>query len=149
MKITVTDSRVLLEFLQDKLQIASKTKVRKLLQNGHVLINGNPVQRADLRIEPGQVIEIDRSHKNPTLTAPFPILFEDSSLIVVEKPIGVLSMSSHEDKSDTFLYSLNQYLQKRSKPPARAYLVHRLDREASGIMVFAFTPEIKRHLQEE
>ncbi len=147
MKITVREPGILFDLLLDKLKPISKSRVRKLAQNGHIFLDGEPVARVDRVLQPGQTLEIRNPRKEKT-SAPFPILFEDNWLIVVEKPAGVLSMNKEDDKTDTFLYAVNQALRQRPRNRKRAYLVHRLDRESSGVMLFAFSPEIKRALQE-
>lgn len=148
MKIVVEKPCVLMDLLLEKIQTNSKTKIRNLVKYGNVTIDGAIAQRVDLEMQAGQVVEIQRSKRASNSALPFRILFEDQYLLIVEKPIGVLSMSKYEDKSDTFLYAVNQALRHRPPQQRRAYLVHRLDREASGIMVFAFSPEIKRAMQD-
>jgi 23S rRNA pseudouridine1911/1915/1917 synthase len=148
MKIVVEEPCVLMDLLLEKIQTHSKTKIRNLIKYGNVTIDDVAAQRVDLDMQTGQVVEIHHPKRTPDRALPFHILFEDQYLLVVEKPIGVLSMSKYEDKSDTFLYAVNQSLRHRPPNQRRAYLVHRLDREASGIMVFAFSPEIKRTMQD-
>jgi tRNA pseudouridine32 synthase/23S rRNA pseudouridine746 synthase/23S rRNA pseudouridine1911/1915/1917 synthase len=76
------------------------------------------------------------------------ILHEDKDVIVVEKPCGLLTMGSDRDKTRTVHTILNEYIRKgdpRSKN--RIYIVHRLDRETSGILIFAKSEEAKKFLQ--
>lgn len=146
MKITVRESCTLFDLLLEKLKPVSKSRVRKLVKNGHITLGGVPVSRVDRELKPGQSIEIRNPRREKTGT-PFPILYEDNWLLVVEKPAGVLSMNKEDDKTDTFLFAVNRTLRQRPRNRKRAYLVHRLDREASGVMLFAFSPEIKRALQ--
>lgn len=148
MKIEVNETRILLDLLLEAIQTHSKTKIRNLVKYGNVTLDGVRVERVNLEVQAGQVIEIAHPKKASERNLPFHILYEDQYLLVLEKPIGMLSMSKYEDKSDTFLYAVNQSLRHRPPNQRRAYLVHRLDREASGIMVFAFSPEIKRAMQD-
>ena len=74
------------------------------------------------------------------------IVFEDSSVIVVDKPVGVLTMATETEKSKTVYAALREYLNFK-KPRETLFIVHRLDREASGLLVFAKTPESKERLQ--
>jgi 23S rRNA pseudouridine1911/1915/1917 synthase len=78
----------------------------------------------------------------------FRIVFEDQSVIVVDKPAGLLTMATDTERSNTLYAFLRAYLNGK-KPPERLFIVHRLDREASGLLVFAKTPEAKERLQDQ
>ena len=78
-----------------------------------------------------------------------PILFEDKHILVVNKPSGLLTIGTDREKSRTAHYLLNDYVRKGNpKSRNRAYVVHRLDRDTSGVMLFAKSEEAKRYLQE-
>lgn len=76
------------------------------------------------------------------------IVFEDPSTIVVDKPAGLLTMATETERSKTAYAALREYLSQK-KPPERLFIVHRLDREASGLLVFAKTAEAKERLQDQ
>jgi 23S rRNA pseudouridine1911/1915/1917 synthase len=76
------------------------------------------------------------------------IVFEDDSVIVVDKPEGLLTMATATERSKTAYSLLRQYLHSR-KPPEQLFIVHRLDREASGLLVFAKSTEAKERLQDQ
>jgi 23S rRNA pseudouridine1911/1915/1917 synthase len=76
------------------------------------------------------------------------IVFEDPSVIVIEKPAGLLTMSTEKEKSKTAYAELRAYLNSK-RPPEKLFIVHRLDREASGLLVFAKSPEAKERLQDQ
>jgi 23S rRNA pseudouridine1911/1915/1917 synthase len=76
------------------------------------------------------------------------IVFEDETLIVVEKPAGLLTMATETEREKT-LYRLLRAYANSKKPAEKIFIVHRLDREASGLLVFAKTPEAKEHLQNQ
>ena len=143
MKITVKEKNTLFDFLLDKVGPTSRTKIRKLIEHGAVTLDGEKAGTPEHVLFPGQIIEIRR----PTLPAPFPILYEDRYLIAVEKPAGILSISTDKEHFNTFYRAVNQYVQNRSDRKERIFIVHRLDREVSGIMLFAKTPEAKEGLQ--
>lgn len=76
------------------------------------------------------------------------LLYEDDALLVVDKPAGVLTMASDRDSTRTVYFNLTNYVRKGNpKSRNRIFIVHRLDREASGILVFAKTAEAKEALQ--
>src|SRR6266536_2955518 len=76
------------------------------------------------------------------------IVFEDPSVIVVEKPAGLLTMATDTERSKTVYAALRAYANGK-KPSERLFIVHRLDREASGLLVFAKTIEAKEKLQDQ
>jgi len=76
------------------------------------------------------------------------IVFDDDNVIVVEKPAGVLTMATDAERSKTVYAALREYL-NRKKPPEKLFVVHRLDREASGLLVFAKTIRAKQRLQDQ
>jgi 23S rRNA pseudouridine1911/1915/1917 synthase len=76
------------------------------------------------------------------------IVFEDESVLVVDKPAGLLTMATEKEKSTTLYAVLRAYLDDKTKPE-RLFIVHRLDREASGLLVFAKTIEAKDRLQDQ
>lgn len=78
-----------------------------------------------------------------------PILHEDKDLIVVEKPCGLLTIGTDRDKTRTVHTSLNEYVRKGDpRSRNRVYIVHRLDRETSGILILAKSESVKLFLQE-
>jgi 23S rRNA pseudouridine1911/1915/1917 synthase len=76
------------------------------------------------------------------------IIFEDKSVVVVEKPAGLLTIATDKEKSKTAYAVLRAYLQEK-RAPEKLFIVHRLDREASGLLVFAKTTEAKERLQDQ
>ena len=76
------------------------------------------------------------------------IVFEDSCLIVAEKPVGLLTMATETERSRTLYALLRSYVNGK-RPPEKLFIVHRLDREASGLLVFAKTIEAKERLQDQ
>jgi 23S rRNA pseudouridine1911/1915/1917 synthase len=76
------------------------------------------------------------------------IIFEDRDIIVVDKPEGLLTIATDREKVRTLYAYLYEHV-KRKKPPEMLFIVHRLDREASGLLVFAKSEVSKRHLQDQ
>jgi len=78
------------------------------------------------------------------------ILYEDADILVVDKPAGLLTISTTRDKTRTAYFVLTDYVRKGyAKSPKRLFIVHRLDRDTSGVLVFAKTEEAKLRLQDE
>jgi RluA family pseudouridine synthase len=76
------------------------------------------------------------------------LVYEDDALVVVEKPVGLLTMATETERSRT-VYALLREAANRKRPPEKIFIVHRLDREASGLLVFAKTIEAKERLQDQ
>ena len=78
------------------------------------------------------------------------ILYEDRDILVVDKMSGLLTVSNEKVRENTAYYLLNEYVRKgNQKSRNRVFIVHRLDRDASGVIVFAKSEVAKRYLQEE
>lgn len=146
----------LLAFLFACCPEVKKTKVRQWLKHGSVHVNGQSVTRFDHALQAGDVVSIrvqGEGRARGLLPSGMQVLFEDASLIVIEKPENLLSMASAGERDKTAYACLTDYV-RRGKPHSgkpqgseRVWIVHRLDRETSGLMVFAKTESAKRTLQ--
>ena len=149
MKRIVKISQNLFDFLHTEFGYTSKTKIRKLVKNGTIKLDGIEITRTGIHLLPGQTVEIHHFDQSNVPATPYSIIYEDHDLIAVDKPSGILTMGSEREKTKTLLFTLNHYLHSRSNRKERAFIVHRLDREASGILLLAKSPEIKRTLQNQ
>jgi 23S rRNA pseudouridine1911/1915/1917 synthase len=129
----------LLAWLLEALRPMSRTGIKELLRDGRVAVNGTPTTRFDHPLRPGdRVTLLDRTARRaPDL----PILFEDDNLIAVDKPPGLLTVATAAEKTDTAFVRLKTILEGRRA--GRPYVVHRLDRETSGLLLFARTPQAR------
>ncbi|HEX4123674.1 MAG TPA: RluA family pseudouridine synthase [Tepidisphaeraceae bacterium] len=130
----------IMEWLLRRYPTAKRQTLRRMVQAGRVLVNDRPVRRVDQPIGPGDVVV---SRDQPTAPAaatasrlPFEIVFEDADLLVVKKPAGMLTSTGPREKRPTLLGHVRDYL-KHTDPRAQPGLVHRLDRDASGLLVFS------------
>ncbi len=155
MKFNVEDEIILLSALQLMYPESTKSKLRKMLTEGRVLVDGTPVYKAkEILIKGNFVTVINRSEAIVKSPPPEPrkqfsklkIIFEDECILVVEKPAGLLSVATEKLEKDT-LHSRCVDHVKRQSERAWCHIVHRLDRDTSGVMVFAKNREIKEHLQ--
>jgi 23S rRNA pseudouridine1911/1915/1917 synthase len=137
---------LLLEALHTLVPGASRRTLRQMLAQGRVSLNGHPVRRADQRIEAGDRVEVGaRIRARPEIDG-LDIVYEDDALVVVEKPSGLLTVATPHEQEETAHARLRAYARERD-PRAQVFVVHRLDRFASGLLVFACTPEVKERLQ--
>jgi 23S rRNA pseudouridine1911/1915/1917 synthase len=148
---TVERPAELLTFLFACRPEVKRTKVRQWLKHGSVHVNGEPITRSNHLLKAGDVVSIHRKDEASVggrLPSGMKVLFEDAALVVIEKPEGLLSMASETQRDKTAYAFLTDYL-RRGNPRSRqrVWIVHRLDRETSGLMVFAKTEAAKLALQ--
>lgn len=141
----VEQPTLLLDFLLSHMTGQARNSVKHLLSRGQVLIDGVPQRQFDYPLVPGQSVTILPQARGVTL--PFPVLYEDGELLVIHKPAGLLSVATDTQKSHTAYRLTADYLRARD-PGARLFVVHRLDRDTSGVLLFAKTQELKNALQE-
>lgn len=136
----------LLPFLLASVQDKSRNTVKGLLTRGQVQVNGKTITRHDHPLTPGQTVTIlPELVKKAQL--PFPILYEDDKILVVDKPAGLLSMASDKEKERTAYHQVTEYV-RANDPRARVFIVHRLDRDTSGVLLFAKDETTKRAFQD-
>lgn len=137
----------LLPFLLEAVRDKSRNTIKGLLTRGQVLVDGQGVTRHDHKLSPGQTVTIlPEILKKAAL--PFPILWEDEEILVVDKPAGLLSMASDKERERTAYRQVTDYVRAGGDPKARVFIVHRLDRDTSGVLLFAKREEIKRAFQD-
>lgn len=156
MKHTQGDAGDLLTTLRLLYPTSSTTTLRKMLTQGRVLVNDTVVHRAKHILEKGDEIEVlqrQRAEERTPSPASKPpvnldVLFEDTTLLVVNKPHQLLSVATDRLEGDTLHSRCVEYLQW-SDEKAWCYIVHRLDKATSGIMVMAKSKQAKNDLQEQ
>ncbi|MDA0666560.1 MAG: RluA family pseudouridine synthase [Planctomycetota bacterium] len=142
-RIVVEQAGELFSLLVEQLNDWSRNKVRQRLQNGCVLVNGRAIAQARHNLKVDDVVEIlARGHGVSRTTAHLEPLFQDHSLIAIYKPAGLLSVASAKEPKRHALGLLREQL-TRSQGGAELYPVHRIDRETSGVLLFATSREVK------
>lgn len=137
----------LLEFLFAVLPDRSKTTVKAFLRHNQVKVNRTVTTQFDYELRTGDEVRINLSQAWQTLNNPrLKIFYEDDDIVVVYKGYGLLSMATDNKKEGTAYSILRDYL-KRVDPRQKLFIVHRLDQQTSGLMVFAKTVEAKEALQ--
>ena len=133
---TVKESCELLEFLLKTFQGQSRNSIKSLLGSHRVTIDGAPVTQFNFKLYPGDTIIISNSPIKKKTRSNLPIIYEDEDLIVINKPSKLLSVPSDNEKGSTAFRMVNDYLQQKDKHN-RAFIVHRLDEDTSGVLMFA------------
>lgn len=141
---TAEGEGALLPFLLAHVRGMSRNNVKALLVRGQVEVDGAPVTRHDHLLRPGQTVRVLPA---PRPQAPFPVLYEDGRILVVDKPAGLLSMASDRERVRTAYRMAADYV-RRGNPRGRVFIVHRLDRDTSGVLLFAKDEETKRAYQD-
>lgn len=127
----------LLEALERQRPGQSRSDLRKLLADGRVRVNGEVVKIARMPIAPDDVVQIAEALARPKVAAlPFDIVHLDDDLLVINKPAGLITSSVPREKRPTALAIARDWA-AREKPRAKVGLVHRLDADASGLLVFS------------
>jgi 23S rRNA pseudouridine1911/1915/1917 synthase len=148
---TVDQPAELLPFLFAAWPLAKKKQVRSWLKHQAVMVNGRISSQFNHPLKPGDVVAIRSDRYAPpetVLASGIKVYFEDATLIVIDKPANLLSIASEAEQEKTAYFQLTDYV-RQGNPHAkeRVWIVHRLDRETSGLMVFAKTPAAKEALQ--
>lgn len=140
-ELTVEKETTLLEFLMTALNGISRNKAKDILAGNGVKVNRKATTRFDEPLKPGFVVQVSRHKRSTTLKNQYVrIVYEDKDLVVVEKNEGILSMPSTA-KQYSVKKVLDEYFEKRHFK-CRAHTVHRLDRETSGLMIYAKSIEV-------
>ena len=126
---------------------SSKTTLRQLLQSGRVRVNGEVEKNAKRVIEAEDDIRIAQKSVHVALPPDIAILHEDDDIIVVLKSHGLLTVATERERETTAQAYLNAYL--KQKGGERIHVVHRLDRETSGVLVFAKHFEARETLKQQ
>jgi 23S rRNA pseudouridine1911/1915/1917 synthase len=146
-KFLVREETELLAFLLKSIN-KSRNEIKVLLRDKHIFIEGRAVTQFNHILNPGQIIEVKwkkvpEEQKQKGLS----IVFEDQHLIVIDKQEGVLSIATEKQKDNNAYSTLSTYVKKHN-PANRIFVVHRLDRETSGLMIFAKSEKVQKLLQE-
>lgn len=129
---------------------ASNSTLRKLLKYGMVKLNGKVEKNGSTRVTSGSQIEVDKKAKDDRkqVKAPFKLIWEDSHLLVIDKEAGVLSSGEGITKRPTLHKLADEYVKDTSNGKQRAFIVHRLDKEVGGLILFAKSEEVQQKLKE-
>lgn len=139
---SVEEEVKLLPFLEGKFPDMSRTRIKQMLRS-EIVINGRWVSQYDYQLHPGMEVErVVKSFSSKVEPKGVTIVYEDRYLFVVEKREGLLS-SSTDIKDRTVVSELNGYLERKHEK-CRAHVVHRLDRDTSGLMIVSKSKEVSR-----
>lgn len=142
----VKSATTLLPFIMSAMSGISRNRAKAMLTGGGVFVDKKNQRRHDFPLTPGMVVEISRRKPREQLVNKFVrIVFEDDHIVVVEKNAGILSMATNHH-AFSVKSVLDEYFH-RSKQKCTAHVVHRLDRDTSGLLVYAKTIQAEQILE--
>ena len=138
----------LLPFLLSKMGGMARTSIKQLLGQRRVTVNAAVQTRHDVPVHKGDTVTISSGRGNGELHHPkLSIVYEDEWLIVVEKKVGLLTVPTYPGSTETTAFSILKNYVKHQDVHNGIYVVHRLDRETSGLLVFAKTSELQEYMR--
>ena len=142
----VTEEQPLLEFLLSNVK-QSKNKIKLTLQGQGVKVNGKTITQFDYQLQPGMKVAVSKTKRNQQAfkSRYVKIVYEDRWLIVIEKQPGILSMAGGHSSLNVKTVLADYF--KKSRQKCTAHVVHRLDRDTSGLMVYAKDMETEQILE--
>lgn len=145
--MSVNEPAQLLEFLIASMPQTKRTVIKQMLSHNQVAVNGMPCKQYDTPLSVGDEVKVNFTREFRVFYhRRLKIVYEDDDIIVVNKGYGLLSMGNDKTKDGTAYSILKEYV-KWANPLNKIFIVHRLDRDTSGLMLFAKNEEAKRALQ--
>jgi 23S rRNA pseudouridine1911/1915/1917 synthase len=149
MKIDTDRDISLMDLLLLEFKGSSRTSVKRMIGHGNMTVNGLAVRNPAFLLKPGDQVEYKKYRMTAnTQGAPVPILYEDEHILFVEKPAGILTYGERGTIGTSLYKMLLDYLQDRSRGKERIWVVHRLDKEVSGIVLFAKNEEVQEKIKD-
>jgi 23S rRNA pseudouridine1911/1915/1917 synthase len=146
--LTVEQPALLMAFLMEKLPHKNRNNIKSLLSNKQILIDGKVYTQFNHPLRVGQLVTVAANRASQTTQyRGITILYEDPHLIVINKQAGLLSMATNKERDRTAYSMLSDYI-KKENDKNRIFIIHRLDRETSGVMMFAKSEKVQRLMQE-
>lgn len=148
LEFVVENNTQLLEYLFAKITNKSKNNIKSLLARGNVLVDGKVTTQFNYSLHRNQKVTIkwgiiEDKIKNDKID----IIYEDDDLIAINKPAGLLSIATEDNKERTAYHLVMEYVKRRNSQ-GKVFIVHRLDRDTSGVLVIAKNERMKLLLQE-
>ena len=141
------EETTLLQCLEQKLSDHKRSSLKAMMKYGQVAVNGVPTSQFDVTVQPGDEMSVNFTRPFVTFSHPrIRLVYEDDDIIVVHKGSGILSVGT-DNRSDGTAYSIVRNYLKNKDPHLKLFIIHRLDRDTSGLMMFAKNIEAKEAMQ--
>lgn len=141
-KLVVKNKNELYSYLRDNLN-KSKNNIKSLLKNECIYVNDKIVTKYNYIVDVGDIITIGKKINNNDFN--LKIIYEDNDIIVIDKPSKILTISNDKEKEKTLYREVSNYLKRENK---KVFVIHRLDYDTSGIIMFAKNQKIQKLYQE-
>lgn len=141
-KLVVKNKNELYSYLRDNLN-KSKNNIKSLLKNECIYVNDKIVTKYNYIVDIGDIITIGKKINNNDFN--LKIIYEDNDIIVIDKPSKILTISNDKEKEKTLYREVSNYLKRENK---KVFVIHRLDYDTSGIIMFAKNQKIQKLYQE-
>jgi len=146
--IVKAEGQDLLSYLSALLPDRKRTGLKQMLTHRQVKVAGNVTTQATRVLAPGEDVEVNLTREfREFYHRRLRIVYEDDDIIVINKGYGLLSIADDSDRKQETAYSILRDYLKKEHPGNKLFIVHRLDRDTSGLMLFAKTIEAKESLQ--
>lgn len=146
-QIRVKKQSGLLEFLLENVPGVSRNNIKSLLKRRQVAVDGAPVAQFDFVVYPGDIVMIAKQRLDRHTSPKIDIIYEDQEMIAINKPAGLLSIASDKEKAATAYRQVMDYL-RGIDPKARVFVVHRIDQDTSGVLLFAKSDSLRKKWQD-
>lgn len=147
LSFTVNEETTLMPFLIASMPERKRTSIKELLRHNQVAVNGTPISQFNSVLNPGDEVKVNLTREwRVFYNRRLKLVYEDDDIIVVNKGYGLLSMGNDKVKDGTAYSILREYV-KWENPRNKIFIIHRLDRDTSGLMMFAKTIEAKETMQ--
>lgn len=142
-RMVVNTNSQLYDYLRVNLVNKSKNNIKSLLKNRCILVNDKIVTQYNYQLQYGDIIEINKNKAKNNYD--LDIIYEDDNIIVVDKPFGILTISNKNEKENTLYRYVSNYLKKKKE---KVFIIHRLDFDTSGVIMFAKNQNIQKLYQD-
>ena len=141
----ISEPIILIDYLTKKQNISRK-KAKMLLTNGLVYVNNEKQTKYNYPLLQGSNVEIKEYNVKAMSKSDIDIIYENKDILVVNKPAGLLTISTLKEKEKTLYHKVSNYIKNKNKN-AKIFIIHRLDKETSGIVIFAKNEKTKNIYQ--
>lgn len=144
----VKTSMILIDFLRAELKHMSRNNIKSLLTRKQVMVDGAPISQYNFVLTPGDIVMIGKYSAQEQQVPTPKIIYEDEELLVIDKPSGLLTIASDNEKSQTAFRVMMDYVREKDSH-ARLYVVHRIDRDTSGVLMFCKQEDLRDEMQKQ
>ena len=143
MELKVKKEDNIYNYLKNNLEGKSKNNIKSLLKRELISINNKVITKHDFIVKEGDIINISNGYTSNDIT--LKIIYEDDNIIVVDKPSKILTIGNNKEKENTLYRKVSDYLKKEKK---KVFIIHRLDYDTSGVIMFAKNQKIQKLYQD-